>query len=86
MKALLVESDNGLEYDSYDHWISAVYLVPDDFNPKEFYDNIVKKAKSSKLIRIRKNGGIYLKDSSKINKMLHDDLKSRFQSLEMVEF
>jgi len=83
MKALLIESDNGVEYDGYEHWVSAVFLVPDDFNPLKIRNQVVENAAAQTLIRITKDGQPYQADWPKINKLYNDYLKSNFQELEI---
>lgn len=81
MKALLIESDNGLEYDSYEHWVSAVFLVPDDFNPLKIRNQVMENATAQNLIRIKKDGCPYQDDWPKINQMFNDYLKNNFQEI-----
>jgi len=86
MKAFVIEENNGEEYGDYDRWIEAIYLVPNDFNPKVEYTKICLKAIRNKLCRFRKNyKGVYLSDKQKLKDLWFYYLNNNFKKLEIIE-
>jgi hypothetical protein len=83
MKGYIVYQEEG-EYDSYSQWVECIYLVPDNFNYKKFWDESWNKAKKIGLVRITKNGTPFSKDWKKAQQYVNKCLAEKFEKLQVV--
>lgn len=84
MKGYIVYQEQG-EYDYHTQWVECIYLVPDDFSYRKFWDESMEEAKKVGLLRTTKKGLLYAKDWRKGQRYVNDRLEKTFNKLEVIE-
>lgn len=84
MKAFLLTTDNGLAYEDHAWWVTAVFLVPDDWD--EIADLRAFFAQQGALgaFRLIKDGWPYRNDRPKADALYEADLRARFESIPFI--
>lgn len=84
MKALVLEVDNGLEWENNDHYPKAVFLVPDDYTSKAEWSEFVRRQKKSRILKFDQHDSVCFKDLGKFPAIWEAWLGSRFLRVEVV--
>jgi hypothetical protein len=84
MKAFLWEEDNGGEYDDYEHWVSHVFIVPDDFDVRKERERILNVARNEKICRFKVDGNPYWSDWKKFEKYFLEYMQVSYQEYKIV--